>query len=100
MHPPSRWLLAGTPEEVLYMGDVPDSATGRLGQILPGLLAQGGTLGRRSREPVFSIGGFDIIVSGVIDTTRFADGLSTVGFFAYRCPGVARFRALGQGRGL
>ena len=93
-------MLAGTPEEVLYVGDVPDSATGRLGQVLPGLLAQGGTLGRRSREPVFSIGGFDIIVSGVIDTTRFADGLSTVGFFAYWCPGVARFRALGQGCGL
>ena len=49
---------------------------------------------------MFSIGGFDIIVSGVINTARFADGLSTVGFFAYRCPGVARFRALGQGCGL
>ena len=49
---------------------------------------------------MLSIGGFHFIVSGVIDTTRFADGLSTVGFFAYRCPGVAQFRALGQGCGL
>ena len=79
-------VLAGTPEEVFYVGDVPDSATGRLGQVLPGLLAQGGTLGRRSREPVFSIGGFDIIVSGVIDTTRFADGLPTVGSFGQGSP--------------
>ena len=46
---------------------------------------------------MFSIGGFDIIVSGVIDTTRVADGLSTVGVFAYWCPGVARFRAPWRG---
>ena len=49
---------------------------------------------------MLGIGGFHFIVSGVIDTTRIADDLSTVGFFAYWCPGVARFRALRQGCGL
>ena len=44
---------------------------------------------------MFSIGSFHFIVSGVINTTRIADDLSTVGSFAYWCPGVARFRALG-----
>ena len=37
---------------------------------------------------------------GVIYAASLAADLSTVGFFAYWCPGVARFRALGQGCGL
>ena len=49
---------------------------------------------------MLGIGGFNVIISRVIDATGFADGLPTVGFFAYRCPGVAQFRALGQGCGL
>ena len=44
---------------------------------------------------MFGICRFHFLISGVIDTTRFADDLSTVGSLAYWCPGVAQFRALG-----
>ena len=44
---------------------------------------------------MFGVSSLHFIVSGVIDATRIADDLSTVGSFAYWCPGVAQFRALG-----
>ena len=49
---------------------------------------------------MFSISSFHFIVSRVVDPTRIAGDVSTVGFCAYECPGVAQFRALGQGCGL
>ena len=95
----SSRVLAGTPEEVFDVGDVPDSATGRLGQVLPGLLAQGDPLGGLLGISLLGVGGFSFIIAGLVYTACFADGLSPVGAFAYGCPGVARFRALGRAAG-